>query len=403
MTYFRRPTISLVTPNYNGADFLEATIQSVQRQAYAELDYILVDGASTDGSIEILDRYRDSVASVIIERDDGHADAINKGFAHAHGEIMGWINSDDVLLPGCLSIVSRIFARYPEVSWITGLPSTCDEAGKLSYVGPLKRWSRLRFLSGDHLWIQQESTFWRRSLWEEAGGGLDTKLKVANDFELWARFFRHADLYSVDSMLGCFRVREGQRSVANRAVYMREVDSVLRRELSEVEPEFRARFGTLVPLVPRRLDPGSHAGLETELAQDDPPVITRKGLRDQIPLHAQTGVETRNRPRPHTVSDAAGWVSVARRNWRFLTAGLGLLTMGATMAAIMPSATIWIVLALGLGASFSMIAAMAIKTRRIAHSLLTAIEESHVSIAHSAYSRHMVELELDELSERMSR
>jgi glycosyltransferase involved in cell wall biosynthesis len=221
-----RPTISLVTPNYNGEQFLETTLRSVLDQSYEALDYVLVDGASTDGSAAILKRHEDQVSSVIIEPDNGHADAINKGFAATQGEIMGWINSDDVLLPGCLSIVSQVFERYPEIEWITGLPSTCDSGGRMNYVGPLKPWSRLRFLAGDHLWIQQESTFWRRSLWDRAGGALDTQFDVANDFDLWARFFRHADLYSVDSMLGCFRIRDGQRSVESHALYMREVDRI---------------------------------------------------------------------------------------------------------------------------------------------------------------------------------
>ena len=402
MTKSPLPSLHLVTPNYNGADYLEDTLTSVFQQNYENLEYVLVDGGSTDSSRQIIDQYRDQVSDVIIEPDDGHADALNKGFAGSQADIMGWINSDDLLLPGCLSIVGRIFANYPEVSWITGLPTTCDLLGKLTYVGPLKNWSRLRFLAGDHLWIQQESTFWRRSLWEQAGGRLDTDFKVANDFELWSRFFRHADLYSVDSMLGCFRVREGQRSVTDRALYMREVDTVLRRELAELEPARRKAFAGTLPRAPRFLDPEERINLHSTLSRYDPPVITRNQLRQRARLFAQAPTKPPKQPELPTLAGANPWMGVARRNWRMLAAGLAAIVLGAVAIAIFPSRAVWIVMAGGIGGSICFSLAVAVKVRRIVTALSTAISDDQTDKAESAFRNHITELYLDNLHETRS-
>lgn len=278
------PSISIVTPNYNGVDYLADAIRSVSSQDYPRLQYVIADGASTDGSRMVIEQMRKHVDAVISEPDQGHADALNKGFAKTDGEIMGWINSDDILHPGCLDRIGRIFAAYPDVEWITGRPTAMNAQGEINYVGQARPWSRLRFLSGDHGWIQQESTFWRRSLWERAGGKLDESLQVANDFELWTRFFRHAHLYSADLMLGCFRVRPGQRSVEQWTQYQAEVDQVLRRELTELESPWRAAFGDALPDSPRSLTDEHKAMLESRLMAFDPPVIREADLRRCRPL-----------------------------------------------------------------------------------------------------------------------
>ncbi|GJL96309.1 MAG: hypothetical protein DHS20C06_01260 [Hyphobacterium sp.] len=273
------PTISIVTPNYNGADFVRETIESVLDQNYPALQYVIADGASTDGSRLIFEHYRDRLASLISAPDNGHADAVNKGFALTDGEIMGWINSDDILHPGCLSQVAYIFETHPEIEWMTGRPSTMNVRSEIDYVGSVRPWSRLRFLAGDHFWIQQESTFWRRSLWDRAGGGLDTSFNVANDFDLWARFFRHAHLYSVDRMLGCFRVRPGQRSVVSLARYKREVRSILKRELEVLDSGFRDAFGSFIPKRPLELNQDELDKLDTRLRVLDSPIIRMDKVR----------------------------------------------------------------------------------------------------------------------------
>lgn len=296
-------SISLVTPNFNGADFLRNTIESVLGQDYPELEYVIADGGSTDGSRLIIEQYRDQLSAVLSEPDNGHADSLNKGFSLTSGEIMGWINSDDVLHPHCLTQIDQLFRTYPQVEWVTGRPSAMNAVGEIDYVGPPRPWSRLRFLSGDHLWIQQESTFWRRSLWQRAGGNLDTQFSVANDFDLWARFFRHAALYSFDQMLGCFRQRPGQRSVELRKLYDREVHQVLSRELNQLEPGFRQAFAKLLPDRPRTLTPVQRASLEPELRVADPPLIRAADMRSGRSLQGGGSRFGSNLSKPEPVSD----------------------------------------------------------------------------------------------------
>ncbi len=265
--------LSLVTPNYNGAAFIEETLRSVAAQNYPNLDYVVIDGASADASLDLITRYRDMITTLVSEPDRGHADAVNKGFAASAGEIMGWINSDDILLPGALDFVGRVFRARPDIEWITGRASSMDDSGRIQWVGPVRPWSRLRFLNGDHKWIQQESTFWRRSLWERAGGGLDLNYDLANDFDLWARFFRHAELFTVNRFLGCFRIREGQRSIAFKTKYEAEAKAILKRELHRLDPDYRRKFARLLPSPADLLRPPVAIGADHRRRICDPPII----------------------------------------------------------------------------------------------------------------------------------
>ncbi len=216
------PRITLVTPSYNQAAWLERTLQSVLGQGYPNLEYGVVDGGSTDGSLEILERYRDKLSFCIVEPDKGMYDAIQKGFARSTGEIMGYLNSDDVLMPGALLTLARLFTDIGQAEWITGYRCAVDELGCAVALEPPKAWSAEAFVL-DHKWIQQESTYWRRSLWERAGATMRTDLKLAGDYELWYRFFRHAPLYSTDALIGGFRVRsKNQASLEQLEAYEAE-------------------------------------------------------------------------------------------------------------------------------------------------------------------------------------
>jgi len=222
--------IALVTPNFNGDAYLRATIESVLGQSYDGLEYVIVDGASTDRSIDIVRDYENALHAFISEPDQGHADAINKGFARTSGEIMGWINSDDVHHDRSLETIAAIFDAHPEVEWITGRPTHIGERSNDFKTSRISDLTYADFLQGRYQWIQQESTFWRRSLWDRAGGGLDTGLTLANDFDLWLRFFRHARLHTVDVFLGAFRHRAGQRSALHMDRYHAEAAARIRAE-----------------------------------------------------------------------------------------------------------------------------------------------------------------------------
>ncbi|GHU81673.1 glycosyl transferase [Bacteroidia bacterium] len=225
------PKISIVTPNYNQANFLEQTILSVLTQNYPNLEYIIIDGGSTDGSVDIIKKYENQLAYWVSEPDNGLYDAVKKGFNHSTGEIMAWINSDDIYHRNAFFTVAEIFQTLPQVDWIQGLPTFYDEKGRNVSTGAFKRWSKYEYYCGEYRWIQQESVFWRQSLWEKVTGNFRTDLKYAGDLLLWMNFFRHAHLYSLPFFLSGFRYRSSnQFSLEHIADYHEEALAVLAHE-----------------------------------------------------------------------------------------------------------------------------------------------------------------------------
>jgi glycosyltransferase involved in cell wall biosynthesis len=224
------PRISLVTPVFNSGRYIEQTIQSVLTQGYPNLEYLIVDGGSTDCTLDIIRRYESQISGWVSEPDKGMYDAINKGFARSSGEIMGWISATDKLHTGGLFVVGSVFRDFPQVEWITGHPTSFEEYGMTAYIERLKRWSRYRFLAGANRYIQQESTLWRRNLWEKAGGYVDASRRMAGDFELWVRFFRHAQLYTVDALIGGFRLHSASLGLQ----HLQECD-LIQREVVDAE------------------------------------------------------------------------------------------------------------------------------------------------------------------------
>jgi len=228
------PKISLVTPVFNSARYLEATIRSVLSQRYPNLEYIIIDGGSTDGSTEIIRKYAPQLHAWVSEPDRGMYDAINKGFARSSGELMGWISATDLLHDGALFVVGGVFQAFPEVEWITGRPTGFSDDGMAVEILNLRQWSRLPFLAGANRYIQQESTFWRRSLWERVGGRVDDSRRNCSDFELWVRFFRYAKLYPVDALIGGFRSHPDSLGLQNLDECHRIHDEIIEKELASM-------------------------------------------------------------------------------------------------------------------------------------------------------------------------
>jgi len=232
--------VSVVTPSFNQRAFIRATLDSVLSQGYGELEYVVIDGGSDDGSAEIIEGFGDRLSYWVSEPDKGHAHALNKGFARTTGEVMAWINSSDLYYPWTLETVAEIFSQLPEVQWIMGLSTQFSTVGgpKSVQTGYFNVYD---FLAGNYRWIQQESVFWRRSLWERAGGRLDDSLRCAADFDLWLRFLRLTPLYHVGTVLGGWRVHDDHLGELGHGQYMREVEALASRFAADADPRRRAR------------------------------------------------------------------------------------------------------------------------------------------------------------------
>jgi len=215
--------ISIVTPSFNQGHFLEQTIHSVLSQNYSNLEYVIIDGGSSDDSLDIIKRYDKQLSFWVSEKDEGHGHALNKGFSHTTGEIMAWINSDDMYTPWTFRTVSEIFSAFPHVMWIVGFNSWWNCNGAMTHA--LRKPKNIfDYLFGKYAWIQQESVFWRRSLWEKSGGYINQNYKLMVDGELWTRFFLHEQLHSVDSILGGYRSHSDNRAKNNYSECLREMD-----------------------------------------------------------------------------------------------------------------------------------------------------------------------------------
>ncbi|WP_298287508.1 glycosyltransferase family 2 protein [uncultured Lutibacter sp.] len=225
------PKITVVTPNYNQADFIETTIQSVLNQKYPNLEYLIIDGGSTDGSVAIIEKYKKELAFWSSEPDFGMYHAINKGFSKATGDIMCWINSDDVLWENSLFNVAKLFSENPKMNWLQGYPSVINENGTVIYKREQvysKYYFYFRLHEVSFKFIQQESTFWTKELWDKTGAYLDTDYKLAADFDLWMRFFNYEKVYCTQLQLGAFRKRKGQMS-SNQKSYIAETKTSINR------------------------------------------------------------------------------------------------------------------------------------------------------------------------------
>ena len=204
--------ISIVTPSFNQAPFLEETILSVLDQDYPDVEYIIVDGGSTDGSLEIIRRYADRLAWWISEKDRGQTDAINKGFAHASGDILAWLNSDDTYRPGALREAAESFAAHPEAGLIYGDADYIDENSRVIGRFPAAQTDYARLRRG-YVHIPQQAAFFRADLWRKVGP-LDPSFYFAMDYDLWLRLAREAPLIYTRQRWANFRLHSGAKTIA---------------------------------------------------------------------------------------------------------------------------------------------------------------------------------------------
>lgn len=195
----QKPLVTIVTPSYNQVEYLARTMDSVLAQDYPNIEYIVIDGGSTDGSVELLEQYADRLAYWVSEPDRGQTEAINKGFARANGEIMAWINSDDTYQPGAVSAAVDYLMQHPEVGLVYGEANFIDEHDQVIGRFPAAQTDYQRLRQG-YVHVPQQASFWRTAVWQQVGP-LDDSLYFAMDYYLWVRI---AERFPIRYLPGAF-------------------------------------------------------------------------------------------------------------------------------------------------------------------------------------------------------
>jgi glycosyltransferase involved in cell wall biosynthesis len=245
--------VSIITPSFNQAKFLEKTIQSVLGQDYPEIEYIIIDGASTDGSQEIIHKYAEHLAHWVSEPDLGQTDAINKGFALAKGEVLAWLNSDDTLEPHAVSEAVAWLQDHPEVGMVYGDGNFIDAQGKVIGKFPSAQTDYGRLMQG-YVHICQQAAFFRTGLWKQVGP-LDPSFYFAMDYDLWVRLAKIAPLVYVPRLWANFRLHGDAKTISADDRCWPEMLKVHRREggswFSAIHAKYLLRT-LLAPVITRR-------------------------------------------------------------------------------------------------------------------------------------------------------
>lgn len=208
------PSITVITPSYNQGQFIQQTVESVLSQHYPRLEYIVVDGLSTDNTLDVLVSYQGQL-TIISEKDNGQTDALNKGLRMATGDVVCWLNSDDYFLPDTLNKVGRFFEQSPNALWLTGDCRIVNETGN-TIQEPVRHYKRLLRALTPALYmgvtntICQPATFWRRSVHEQIGY-LDESLRYTMDYDWWLRLLKLQPPVVSTDIFTAFRIHQASK------------------------------------------------------------------------------------------------------------------------------------------------------------------------------------------------
>ena len=223
------PLVTIITPSFNQVPYIAATIDSVLSQDYPHIEYIIVDGGSTDGSVDIIKSYADQLAWWVSEKDKGQTDAINKGFARANGQILAWLNSDDTYEAGAISSAVDFLMKNPKVGLVYGDCNFIDENG-LKFGEFNAAQTNFKKLQQGYVHIPQQASFWRAELWEKVAP-LDDSFFFAMDYDLWTRLAKISELrYLPGETWANFRLHSDAKSIAQDKYCWEEMMRVHYRE-----------------------------------------------------------------------------------------------------------------------------------------------------------------------------
>jgi glycosyltransferase involved in cell wall biosynthesis len=256
------PLVSIITPSYNQVQFLEGTIRSVLGQDYAPIEYILIDGGSTDGSLEIIQRYSGHFSSWVSEIDQGQVDAINKGLRKANGEIVAWINSDDLYMAGAVREAVKTLQQHPEVGMVYADGIMVDAEGKLLDRHTYRTYDVIDLLCFEVL--LQPTVFMRRDVLQ-AVGYLSDDYDLILDHELWVRFADHSPILHVPSFWAVERTHESAKTIAQASAFVHEAEKMIEKAEEShslgtlITREHSLIYASLHAFAARRLiDAGEH-------------------------------------------------------------------------------------------------------------------------------------------------
>jgi glycosyltransferase involved in cell wall biosynthesis len=251
------PRISILTPSYNQAKYIEETIKSVLNQRYPDLEYIVIDGGSTDGTLDILKQYENQI-QWISEKDRGQSHAINKGLRLATGKVIAFLNSDDVYEPGALMSVGSFFDEHSEAAWLTGRCRIVDQEGReirKAITLYKNMWLRLKSFAVLQVldYVSQPATFWRRCVIEKVGL-FDESLRYAMDYDYSLRVGRHFKLWVLNQYLASFRIHPSSKAGASANAQFDADLEILKNHLtSPALVKLHALHSALTVAVYRRL------------------------------------------------------------------------------------------------------------------------------------------------------
>lgn len=231
------PLISIITPSFNQAQFLEETLRSVLEQGYPNLEYIVIDGASTDGSVDIIRKYADRLTYWVSEPDHGQAEAINKGFARAHGEIVAWLNSDDVYRPGALAAAAAALQANPQLGFVFSDVQAIDADGQVTNLMRFGDWGLDELMCFNI--IGQPGVFMRHSALEKAGG-MDANFHYLLDHQLWLRIAERSPVHYLPVTLAAGRFHAAAKNVAHADRFGQEAYAIV--EWMKTRPGLQSRY-----------------------------------------------------------------------------------------------------------------------------------------------------------------
>lgn len=317
------PRVSVVTPSYNQAQFLEATLRSVLEQEYPRLEYIVNDGGSTDGSVDIIARYASQLAYWVSERDKGQSDAINKGWQRATGEIVAWLNSDDTYLPGAIRTAVDFFQTHPDVGIVYSDCPLIDAQGKRIGLLGAERYAMETLVFGNY--IPQSTVFIRRAVLERIGL-LDPTMHYAMDYDYWVRAALYFQFAVIPQELATYRWHDAGKILTRPDASVHEYIAILKRTFDD--PAFpphllhlRARaLGSCylrwgLYCFTAELPKEGAENIAAAFREDESLATDTDYVRDTLAYHIVNVLPSRAQVDDHSERETGAWLEGVYQNW----------------------------------------------------------------------------------------